>query len=188
MVRATGRTARGWVRDTAGMIAAEFALVLPLMVALLFGAYDMGTALVINQKTIAASQMMADLASRTVAVTQEEIDDIVFAGQQAMRPYSSEAFSYSLLSIEFSDEAAPEPEICWDAGPIETTQTMLDSTEPLGAPGDGLMVVTVAYNYEPVFATFLMDVITMREVAFARGRRSPVVSFQSGLDISCPGG
>lgn len=170
------------------MIAAEFALVLPLMVALLFGAYDMGTALVINQKAISASQMMADLASRTPAVTQEQIDDIVFAGQQAMRPYSSDTFSYSLLSIEFSDdEDAPEPGVCWDAGPIETTQTMLDSTEPLGAAGDGLMVVTVAYNYEPVFATFLMDTINMREVAFARGRRSPVVSFQSGLDISCPG-
>lgn len=187
MTRRLRNSFRDWSARSSGMIAAEFALVLPLMVALLFGAFDMGSALVINQKAIAASQMMADLASRTVAVTQDEIDDIVFAGQQAMRPYSLATFSYSILSIEYSDdEESPEPTVCWDQGPIETTQAMLDSTLPLAAPGEGLVVVTIDYDYEPVFATYLMDVINMREVAFARGRRSPVVSFQSGVDISCP--
>jgi hypothetical protein len=169
------------------VIAAEFALVLPILVALLFGAFDMGSALVINQKAIAASQMMADLASRTVALTQDEIDDIVYAGQQAMRPYSLETFSYSILSIEYADDVDdPVPSVCWDYGPITTTQAMLDSTVPLAAPGEGLVVVTIDYDYEPVFATYLMDMINMREVAFARGRRSPVVSFQSGVSISCP--
>ena len=177
-----------WAVRSSGMIAAEFALVLPIMVALLFGAFDMGSALVINQKAIAASQMMADLASRTVALTQEELDDIVFSGQQAMRPYSLETFAYSILSIEYTDDVDdPEPEICWDMGSIATTQAMLDSTVPLAVAGEGLIVVTVDYDYEPVFATYLMDVMNMREVAFARGRRSPVVSFQSGVEVSCPG-
>lgn len=179
---------RIWIARSSGMIAAEFALVLPLMVALLFGAFDMGSALVINQKAIAASQMMADLASRTVALTQEELDDIVFSGRQAMRPYSLDSLQYNILSIEYADDAAdPEPAVCWDYGTIPTTQAMLDSTVPLAAPGEGLVVVTVDYDYEPVFATYLMDMINMREVAFARGRRSPVVSYQSGVTISCPG-
>lgn len=187
MMKQTVHSFLVWVARSSGMIAAEFALVLPIMVALLFGAFDMGSALVINQKAIAASQMMADLASRRVSLTQEEIDDIVFAGQQAMRPYSLDSFQYSILSIEYADDADdPAPSVCWDAGPIETTEAMLESTVPLAAPGEGLVVVTVDYDYEPVFATYLMDVMYMREVAFARGRRSPVVSFQSGLDISCP--
>jgi len=187
MVNGFYRSFRVWVARSSGMIAVEFALVLPIMVALLFGAFDMGSALVINQKAIAASQMMADLASRTVALTQDELDDIVFSGQQAMRPYSLATFSYSILSIQYADdEDDPVPGVCWDYGPIETTQAMLDSTVPWAAPGEGLVVVTVDYDYEPIFATYLMDIINMREVAFARGRRSPVVSFQSGLDISCP--
>ena len=92
----------GWAGDRSGAVAAEFAMILPVMVALLFGVYDLGTAIVINQKAIASSQIMADLVSRSVAVTQDELDDIVFAGQEAMRPYTIADFSYSVVSVEFA--------------------------------------------------------------------------------------
>jgi Flp pilus assembly protein TadG len=178
----------GWLRDRSGAVAAEFAMILPVMVALLFGVYDLGTAIVINQKAIASSQIMADLVSRSVAVTQDELDDIVFAGREAMRPYTTADFSYSVVSVEFAaDPDDPEPSVCWDEGPVATTNAMLEGTEPLAAPGEGIVVVTVQYQYEPVFATYLMDTLNMSEVAFARGRRTPVVAFQDGVQIGCDG-
>lgn len=181
-----GRIWRRWARERSGVVGAEFALVLPVMVALLFGVYDLGTAIVINQKAIASAQIMADLVSRSVAVTQDELDDIVFAGVEAMRPYAATPFSYNILSVRFTDdEDDPEPEVCWDAGQLETTDAMLESTEPLALAGEGVVVVTVEYDYEPVFATYLMDNLHMSEAAFSRGRRSPVVSFQEGLEIGC---
>lgn len=176
----------GWAGDRSGAVAAEFAMILPVMVALLFGVYDLGTAIVINQKAIASSQIMADLVSRSVAVTQDELDDIVFAGQEAMRPYTIADFSYSVVSVEFAaDPDDPAPSVCWDSGPVATTDAMLEGTEPLAAPGEGIVVVTVQYQYEPVFATYLMDTLDMSEVAFARGRRTPVVAFQDGVQIGC---
>lgn len=175
-----------WLIERSGAIATEFALVLPIMVALLFGVYDLGTAIVINQKAIAASQMMADLLARAVAVTQDDIDDIVFAGREAMQPYTADPFAYSMVSVRFVDDPEdPEPEVCWDRGGISTTETMLEGTEPLALPGEGVVMVTVQYQYKPVFARYLKETMHMREVAFARGRRSPVVSYQEGTQIGC---
>ena len=51
----------------------------------------------------------------------------------------------------------------------------VDSTAGLGDEGDGVVVVSVVYQYIPFFSNFVVDSLDMRELAFLRGRQSPTI-------------
>lgn len=177
---------RTWRQNCDGVVATEFALILPLLVAMLFGVYDLGMAIVINQKAITASQSMADLVARSTSVSEDDLENIASAGREAMRPFVEGDLSYNIISIGFtSDLNDPEPWLCWDAGTIETTEEMIERTAPLAVADEGVVVVTVEYDYVPVFAKYLMDTLHMSEAAYARGRLSPIVSLQEGAQEVC---
>ena len=57
-------------------------------------------------------------------------------------------------------------------------QNVLADVVSLAEADNGVVVVTVAYVFEPVFAGFVLNEMTMKEVAFARGRRSAVVNME----------
>lgn len=177
-----------WWRQTAGLAAIEFALVFPILMLLLVGVFEFGTAFIINQKAITASQMMADLVSRNVAVTETQLNDIIAAGTQAMRPFPLDVYGYDIISVTFegdnNDEA--EPVVCWRVTENMTPrQQEIDGTQPLATLGEGVVVVTVTYTYRPRLGQRFFLTMDMRETAFARGRRSAVVSYQDGPDIGC---
>ncbi len=59
---------------------------------------------------------------------------------------------------------------------MQPDDTAVDSTDGLGVAGDGVLVVTAVYKYDPYFTHFMVPEINMREVAFLRGRKSPTVT------------
>ena len=128
--------------------------------------------------------MMADLVSRNVSLTEDELDDVVNAGRMAIAPFSTASFGYDIVSIEFDEDEAPT--VCWrHSGNIEEREELLDSTEPLALEGEGMVAVAVEYVYEPLFAGRIMGDLQMREVAYARGRRTPVVSLSVDDEVGC---
>ena len=164
-----------WRTDEDGLALMEFVLIFPLMITILFGVYDLGNGFLVNQKTIASSQIISDLITRNVSITEDELDDIIMAGQLALAPYDTANMGYDIVSVSFDSDDNPVEE--WRRTVNMTAnQTAFDSTTALGAEGDGVVVVSITYNYEPVFGGFVIDNIPMMEVSFARGRRTPVVS------------
>ncbi len=164
-----------WCSEEEGLSFVEFVLVFPLMVTILFGVYDLGNGFLVNQKTIAASQIISDLITRNVSITSDDLDDIITAGQLSLAPYDTSSFGYDIVSVSFDEDDSPVEE--WRRTfNMSVNQTAFDSTTALGMEGDGVIVVSVRYNYEPVFGGFVIDNIRMQEVSFARGRRTPVVS------------
>jgi Flp pilus assembly protein TadG len=173
-----------WWRREDGLAAMEFALVFPVLMTLLMGVYDFGNAFLVNQKVITASQMMADLVSRSVAITQEQLNDVAAAGRMAMEPYANGSFAYDIVSVRYDDDSVPE--ICWNHNSLmNESADLAESTESLAEPGEGAVVVAVRYTYEPLFAGRIIGDLDMEEVAYARGRRVPVVSIEIDDDIGC---
>lgn len=183
------RLVRQWGGSDKGLAATEFALIFPVLLILLLGVFDFGRAFVINQKAITASQIMADLVSRDVAVTQATLDNIVDAGFQALRPFNVETYGYDIISLSYvpgEEDDEYETVICWrQSDNLDEQDEPIENAEPLAIPGEGLVIVTVGYQYQPVFPGQLMKSIPIRERAFARGRRTPVVAFQIGAQIGC---
>ena len=160
----------------------ETVILMPVMISLLMGCFDLGQGILMNQKTIGASQIIGDLITRDKSITLDSLEDIVAAGELAFEPYSTATFGYDIASVEFDEDG--EPVVLWRVTEnMDPNDDAVDSTEIIGEPGDGVVVVTSIYKYTPFFSHFVVDEINMKEVAFLRGRLSATVACND-----CPGG
>ncbi|NCC22803.1 MAG: pilus assembly protein TadG [Alphaproteobacteria bacterium] len=175
MTRRLSNRTQKLFRDEDGVAAIEAALLFPLLILILLGIVDTGNAVLAGQKTIRASQVTADLIARKRSVTTQDIEEAIEAARLTMAPYDSGTLGVDVVSIEFVED--DDADICWR----ETTDGMtvddaiLTSVIGLGAKGDGVLAVTVRYTHSPIFSSPLTGPIEMEEIAFVRGRKSPIV-------------
>lgn len=163
-------------RNEDGVAALEAAFVFPILLVLLLGVLDMGRGIMCNQKTIRASQVVADLVTREVSVDENGISEAINAGTLALLPYDDTNLAFDVISVRFP--ADDEAEIVWQETRNMTAtpqDQIIERVLPLAAAGSGVVMVVSEYLYEPIFAGFVVNQIPMQEVAFARGRRSSVV-------------
>jgi Flp pilus assembly protein TadG len=171
-----------WCKEERAVAATEAALLFPVLMSLLMGVYDIGNGIVVNQKTITASQIIADLVTRNQVVDMDLVSDITIAGRMALEPFSATPMGYDIASIEFDED--DNPVVLWRiTNNMDPNDAGVDSTEIIGEEGQGVVVVSVNYQYRPFFAHFVVDQINMQEVAFLRGRRSATVEC-----TDCPAG
>lgn len=164
-----------YVTDEQGNALIETVILFPILIILLIGCYDLGQGIYMNQKTIASSQIIGDLIARNRNVTMDDVTDIVRAGELAFEPYPTATFGYDIVSVQFDEDG--DPEVLWRITEnMPPNNAALSSAEGLAAEGDGLVIVSVRYIYDPLFTNFVMPEINMEEVAFFKGRRSATVT------------
>ncbi len=161
--------------ETEGLAAVEAALLFPALLVILVSTVDIGNAFVSNQKVITAAQTTADLITREENPTLDERADAIKAGQLAMSPYSLTTYEYIVVSYRFANNGSPE--VVWQesSGGTEIDADMTNGLTDLGGPGEGVVVVKIEYVYTPFFTGFVIGDIPMKEVAYLRGRKSPIV-------------
>ena len=164
-----------WIESEDGIAAAEFGLIFPILLVMLLGTFDLGNGILAAQKTIRASQVTADLITRSRTVNDTDINEAIDAGELALQPFPTDEYGVDIISIRFNEDA--EPEIVWQVtqGNITAITDLSDAT-PLAEANSGVVMVTTNYTFEPAFGDFLFGDIEMQERAFSRGRRSAVVN------------
>ena len=166
-----------WYEDCSAVAAVEAAFVFPILLIMLVGVFDIGNAIIINQKTIRASQVTADLISRNREVDDLIVGEAIAAGRLAYEPITPTSYGVDVVSIRF--DQAGTPSIVWrETQGMSPMSNVLTDVAALSAPDSGVLVVGVEYNYQPFFAGFMVSDIAMHEKAFARGRQSAVVCRQ----------
>ncbi len=167
-----------WLREDKGSVLVEAVILFPVLLVMLFGVYDVGHAITTNHKMITASQVAADLIARTPSVSDLELEQAIQAAGLAMSPYATaDNIGIDIISVRFDED--DEPQQVW-----RETRNMAEGmnanavqkSEGLGTEGEGALIVTVLFDYEPTFGSMVIKNYRMRETAFARGRRSSVVS------------
>lgn len=171
------------LRCRSGMVAVEFALVVPLLIILWTGVIEVGNLLLISSRVVAASQTAADLTAREQCIGNDELTDI-FAGLSAvLTPYPDSDATYDLASVVF-DPSTGTPSVDWRElrGIADADNDILaDSVLNLGGRGDSVIVGTVTYTYTPMFAAILPTDFTFSETAVYRPRRTRAVARQNQL-------
>lgn len=166
-----------WKEENEAMAAVEAALIFPVMLTMLMSIYDFGNAILANQKTIRASQVVADLITRDSIVGEGDVTEAIQAGRLAFEPLNNATYGIDIVSIRFDEDA--NTEVVWrrseNIGSLPDAESAVADLE---TANEGVVMVTVDYQFEPLFAGFIIDTIQMREVAFSRGRRSPVITLQ----------
>lgn len=164
-----------WARREDGVAAVEAALVFPIMLTLLLGTYDLGNAILANQKTIRASQVAGDLVTRERTIDDQGIDDAIEAARLALVPMDATNLGIDIVSISFDQNERPT--IQWrETRGMTADPNVLQRVAGLASPNEGVVVVLVRYNFVPLFANFVTGEIGMEEIAFTRGRKSAVVA------------
>ncbi|MAH04622.1 MAG: hypothetical protein CL561_03580 [Alphaproteobacteria bacterium] len=172
------KTALKWLKEEKAFAATEFAMIFPVLFSLLMGTYDMGQAMIINQKVMTASQITADLIARVPIASQQDIDDAVEAGHLALSPYDSSPLAYDIVSVRFDNDGEMVTEGEFTSTNYAGSKDVESQMSQLANPGEGVLGVATQYRYIPFFYEFLIPEFNMEEVAYTRGRKSSVVYFE----------
>ena len=163
-----------WRCKEDGAAAVELALIFPILMTLLFGMIDIGTGLVVNKKVVASAHIAAGLLARELIVSTSDLDEAEIAAQLALNPYPRDSFGIDVASIRYDEDN--EPELIWrETRGMEPNANAELRAVGLGVEGEGVLVVSVHYVYEPNFSGFITGDIDMYEVAVVRGRRSAFI-------------
>lgn len=169
---------KSWWMEEDGVAAIEAALLFPVLVTLLAGVYDLGTGIILKGRTVTASQIAADLISRNKTANSTSVNDIIAASKLAYDPFGLNGFGIDIASVEF--DSRKNAKVLWrQTQAMSPNNTAVTSLNGVGAEGEGMIVVTVQYTYKPLFAHYFTKNFYMSEVAFARGRRSKTVTWES---------
>lgn len=167
-----------WVHEEDATALMEAVMILPVLITLLMGLFDLGFGIALNQKTITSSQVASDLISRNKTISIDELENVIDASEVTFEPYPLSQFGIDIVSLEFDDSG--NPDILWrETRDMSPNDTAVNSTIGLGEEGEGMVIVTVRYTYTPFFSGLFVDEFGMQEVAFSRGRRSPTVEWES---------
>lgn len=165
-------------QDTSGLAAIEVALTLPILLVLLLGVVDTGNVVLLSKKTTGAAGIAADLLTRGASVNATEMSDALMAARMAIDPFDRAPFGLDVAAIQFQGVSAT-PTIVWrQTFNMTPNADVLTLAAGLGLQGEGVMVVTTRYLYQPVFTSILTGDIALEEVAVTRGRRSSFVAWE----------
>lgn len=167
-----------WIGEDDGVAVMEAAMLFPVILVLLMGAYDIGNGIGLAQKSITSAQIAADLVSRNRTMNTQNLEDLIDGAKLAFEPYTTDQFGIDIVSIAFDQKK--NPVILWrETRDMLPNNTAVASVAGLAPEGEGMIIVTVKYAYTPMFSKFFTDDIDFSEVAFARGRRSPTVVWEN---------
>lgn len=165
---------RTWVRDDTGLAMVEGALLFPILITLMFGLYDLGHGLLVKQKLLSSAHTCADLIARHLRVSTPDIEQAIEGARLVMDPYPNDLLAVDIVSVEF--RAQNIPAVLWrETQNMQPNLRLPALASGLGQEGEGVVAVTVRYDYRPTFSAVFTGPISMEETAFLRGRRAPVV-------------
>jgi Flp pilus assembly protein TadG len=162
-----------FLRCRRGIAAAEFALILPLMVLVLAGTVELGNALLLDRKVTRAAHTAADLVAQARSVTTAELDDVFDAVQQILQPFPA-TMQITVTSV-YLDPSTTSLRVVWSqsrngtAHPQGSSFTLPQANMLL--PGESVIVSEISYGYSPLFADLILSGVTLRDQAYLKPRR-----------------
>jgi Flp pilus assembly protein TadG len=166
------RTIERYSRAQSGMAAVEFAMVLPAMLALVFGAIEVSNALICKADVTNTASTAADLVAQETKVTDSDLSDVYSSINAELFPYPTTGTQIKITSIV--DDGQGGAKVAWskaqNATPYSAGTAM---TVPAGliATGGSVIFAEVTYSYTSPFTYFIHSPIAMTNSFYAHPRR-----------------
>jgi Flp pilus assembly protein TadG len=158
---------RGFWGARSGMIATEFALVLPLLVTLYFAMLTFSDGFAVKQRVQSVARTAADLVGRLPTsptgsppvVNAAEITNVSKAAAAVLAPYDPAGATVALASVVVRLNAGNlEGRVCWSAARrIENRSTVAEMAVPASMAKNALVTVPPGYQV-PGMAYLLSEV------------------------------
>jgi TadE-like protein len=177
--------------NMAGVVAIEFAVVLPLLLLLTYGGYEGWRLVLAGQRLDHVAYSLSDLASRlTPGTTEGDITNMLSGGLFVGKPFKIEEDGRVILS---AIDSKPGRKILWQRcignGNLNSSlgaegdNANVDSINRMPTSKDGIIYITeVNMLYTPPLVGFIYGQMTLRRVALTPGR----VTNPSSIDVGGP--
>ncbi|MBI1361941.1 MAG: pilus assembly protein [Alphaproteobacteria bacterium] len=163
--------------DTRGLAAIEFALILPFMAILYFGAIETSLVISADRKVTETASSLADLVARTDTIDADEIADVFDAARAMFEPYAVDGVEMRVTSI-IDDSGVSR--VDWSKAKNLDPLRMGDKVklEPGIMPtGGSVIMAEISYNYKSSLGFFLKDGIVLHQTFYLRPRMSDQVTW-----------
>lgn len=177
--------------DRRGMVLQETAIILPILVLMMLGGYDIARFALLQQKLSRMVMTTSDMVSQGATISIPEIDTIFAASSTMVQPFQAGPSQVMFVSSVSAVGTNP-PKVDWQrsGGGTLTGQTSKlgaagsNATLPTGflvRNGEDAIIAEVYYQFTP---TFLPDIIlpsTLYHRAFFRPRQSSLTTLCTTL-------
>ncbi|HEX2337529.1 MAG TPA: TadE/TadG family type IV pilus assembly protein [Hyphomicrobiaceae bacterium] len=153
-------------RDSRGVAAIEFAMIVPIMSAMFIGAVELSQAITVDRRVTQVASSTADLVARAEKqISHTEIGDIMKVGGYVLEPYSQTPLMITLRNVTSSPANATTTKQSWsctykglDKSQSCACSNTLKSIPPnLLTTNDSVVVAEVSYGYKPLIFDFFMQ-------------------------------
>ncbi len=171
-------------RDCRGVVATEFAIVLPIMLIAFFGTVEFCSAVAVDRKVGIMARTLSDLTSQNTSVNDAQLTNIFNASTQIMAPYSTSPLQ-STISELYVDPNTLVARVQWSQGafPRATGSTVAIPTA-LKVGGSYMIYSEVKYQYVPTVGYVMAKAgIALSDLSYTRPRQSVCVMYNTSV---CP--
>ena len=150
-------TFRKFIGETKGIAAIEIAFIMPFMLLIYFGLFDITALVQMNRKVTYSASIVADLvAQNKTSVLKSKLQDYYSAANLVMNPTPAsavriEVFGYRIAGSTISQIWKTNNGLSSSCGPDPVTTDMA----PLMFAGNDLVIARVCTTYEIYAANFL---------------------------------
>ncbi|MBU2534221.1 MAG: pilus assembly protein [Alphaproteobacteria bacterium] len=175
--------------DAGGVAAIEFAMVVPLMIAMFIGAVEFSQAITVDRRVSQVASSTADLIARTKTMDTTDMNGVMQVVAELMKPYDAAPMKLTVLNVAASPSNVTDTRVCWSHphnGGVGTYSSGDPYTLPPGVveAGDSVIVAEVAYAYTPlIFNHYITSVRDLTETFYLKPRLSSFVKYNNQ---SCP--
>lgn len=158
-------------RDENGLAAVEFAMLLPLMMTLYLGGFEVSQGVGAQRKTTLVSRTVADLVAQAKSVNDADMQNIFNAAIAVAAPYPRTPLKIVVSSV--SIDATMRATIAWSSAYNTAGRTVGDVvTVPtgLGAANSTLIWAEVTYGYKPAIGYVVSGTLNLKDQLYMRPR------------------
>jgi Flp pilus assembly protein TadG len=195
------RSAADMLGDCSGIAATEFAMIVPLMLGLFFGAVEISSGVAVDRKTTLVARTLADLTSQSVSVGDTDLTNFFKASCAIMTPYASQP-TQTTISELYIDPNSLQARVQWSRsatfdsscnvvlGSGRAVSSSVTIPGALASAGTYVMYSEVSYLYTPAVGYVVSKSgLNLSDVAYARPRQSLCVFYPppaAGANPPCP--
>jgi Flp pilus assembly protein TadG len=167
---------RAFADDRRGVSAVEFALMLPLMLALYLGTVEISQGISAQRKVTLTARSVADLVSQTQNVANTYMTNTLNAATAVMAPFPDSKLKVTVSSISIASGKAT---VSWSDtknGTARAKGSSVTLPAALVAEDGSLIWSEVEYAYTPTIGYVISGTLTLKDSLYMRPRQSTCVT------------
>ena len=180
-------------RDTRGLAAVEFAIIVPLMLGMFFATVELSSGVAVDRKVSMTAEGLADLVSRYTNVNDSDFTNFFTIGRAMVTPYAAAPLKATITEV-FIDSTTGVGRAQWSKGdypravgstvPVPANLISRDASNNI-IPGQYLIFSEISYVYTPAVGYIVKSAVTLSDTTYMRPRLSQCV-FYPQIGGTCP--